>query len=115
MDSVACPAKRCRPLRDLTHGGRLTGGASAAREEPNAMSDSAACACQAPLVESHVALTKQMVIKPENTIGIVKKYAQLRPVRVTKQSARVHAVRRTRTEVCFGRPASCQARTAASR
>ena len=66
------------------------------------------------LVESHAAAAKHAVITVEKTIGITKKYIQLKRVTAAKESARTHAVPRMSGKVSAGRFPSCYASIAAS-
>jgi len=54
------------------------------------------------------------VITLEKTMGIVKKYIQLKTVTPAKQIEKAHAVVRTRRRVSAGRLLSCQASIVAS-
>jgi hypothetical protein len=65
--------------------------------------------------ESHAATVKHKVVTIEKTMGITKKYLQLKTVMAAKQRANVHAVPRKRAKDSGGRPPSCHANTIASR
>ena len=65
--------------------------------------------------ESHAAAVKHNVVAIEKTMGIIKKYFQLKTVMPAKQRANVHAVPRMRAKDSGGRPPSCHANTTASR
>jgi len=65
--------------------------------------------------ESHAAAVKHNVITIEKTIGMIKRYLQLKKVIAAKQTANVHAVPRISAKVWAGRPLSCHANTTASR
>jgi hypothetical protein len=54
------------------------------------------------------------VITPEKTIGIVKKYIQLKTVTAAKQTDKAHALMRISRRVSAGRLLSCHANIAAS-
>ena len=70
---------------------------------------------EAGFAESHAAAVKHNVVTIEKTMGIMKKYFQLKTVMAAKQRANVHAVPRMRAKDSGGRPPSCHANTAASR
>ena len=59
-------------------------------------------------------MNKHTVITPEKTMGIVKKYIQLKMVTPAKQMEKAHAVVRRRRRVSTGRLLNCQASIAAS-
>ena len=65
--------------------------------------------------ESHAAAVKHNVVTTEKTMGIIKKYLQLKTVMTTKQRANVHAVPRMSARDSGGRPPSCHANTTASK
>jgi hypothetical protein len=67
------------------------------------------------LAESHAAAVKTNVVTIEKTIGIIKKYFQLKKVMAAKQRANVHAVPRMSARDSGGRRPSCHANTTASR
>lgn len=67
------------------------------------------------LAESHAAAVKTNVVTIEKTIGIIKKYFQLKKVMAAKQRANVHAVPRMSARDSGGRCPSCHANTTASR
>jgi hypothetical protein len=64
--------------------------------------------------ESHAAAVKHNVVTNEQTMGIIKKYLQLKTVMAAKQRAKVHPVPRMSANDSGGRPPSCHANTAAS-
>ena len=64
--------------------------------------------------ESHAAAVKHNVVTIEKTIGIIKKYFQLKTVMPAKQKANAHAVPRMCAKDSGGRPPSCHANTTAS-
>ena len=64
--------------------------------------------------ENHAAAVKHDVVTIEKTIGIIKKYFQLKTVMAAKQSANVHAVPRMSAKDSGGRRPSCHANTIAS-
>jgi hypothetical protein len=63
--------------------------------------------------ESHAAAVKHNVVTTEKTMGIIKKYFQLKTVMAAKQRAKAHAVPRISAKDSGGRPPSCHADTAA--
>ena len=66
-------------------------------------------------VESHAAAVKHNVVAIEKTMGITKKYFQLKNVMAAKQRANAHTVPRMSAKDSGGRPPSCHANTTASR
>src|SRR5579863_5238630 len=69
---------------------------------------------EACFAESHAAAVKHNVITIEKTMGIIKKYFQLKTVMPVKQRANVHAVPRMSAKDSGGRLPSCHANTTAS-
>src|SRR4029077_7966339 len=69
----------------------------------------------AGFAESHAAAVKHNVVTIEKTMGITKKYFQLKTEIAAKQRANVQAVPRMRAKDSGGRPPSCHANTIASR
>jgi len=70
---------------------------------------------EAYLEESHAAEIKHTVITIEKTIGMTKKYLQLKTATAAKQRARAHAMPRTLAKDSGGRPPSSHAIMAANR
>jgi len=70
---------------------------------------------EACFAEIHAAAVKHNVITIEKTMGIIKKYFQLKTVMAAKQRANAHAVPRMRAKDSGGRPPSCHANITASR
>jgi hypothetical protein len=79
----------------------------------NAIANS--CGLQAGfLAESQAAAIRQLVIRVEKTMGVVKAYLKFNAVMATKQMASAHAVFRMRADTSAGRPLNCHANTAAN-